>query len=99
VRLVAQAVADVAGLRTVEFTPEDVALLAFEMSWWTTPGAKVERIRSELGMPPSRYYKRLGELIDSPEALAHDPLLIRRLRRRRGYDDEFGTPASGRPHR
>lgn len=87
-----------AGFAFVELTPEDVALLAFEHSWWTTPGPKVERIRSELGMPPSRYYKRLGELIDSPDALAHDPLLIRRLRRRRGYDDEFGAPASGRPH-
>lgn len=82
----------------MELTPDDVALLAFEGSWWTAPGAKVERIRTELAMPPSRYYKRLGELIDSAEALAHDPLLIRRLRRRRGYDDEFGAPASGRPH-
>lgn len=82
----------------MELTAEDRALLHFECGWWTEDGLKTERIRRELNMSSSRYYKRLAELIDSPEALAFDPLLIRRLRRRRLVDDAFGA-ASERPHR
>ena len=77
---------------------EDRAILEFERCWWTEPGVKTARIRTELNMSSSRYYKRLAELIDSPDALAFDPLLIRRLRKRRLVDDAVGS-ASGRPHR
>jgi hypothetical protein len=82
----------------VELHAEDRALLVFEGSWWTEPGLKTERIRRELGMTSSRYYKRLAELIHTPEALEFDPLLIRRLRKRRLHDDTLGH-ASERPHR
>ena len=34
-------------------------------------------------MSPTRYYQVLNALIDKPEALAVDPLLIKRLRRLR----------------
>ena len=34
-------------------------------------------------MSASRYYQILNALIDRPEALAHDPLLVKRLRRLR----------------
>jgi hypothetical protein len=34
-------------------------------------------------MSPSTYYRRLRALVDRPEALAADPLLVRRLRRDR----------------
>jgi hypothetical protein len=83
----------------VELTPEDRAVLEFECSWWTEPGLKTERIRRELGISSSRYYKRLAELIDTDEALAFDPMLVRRLRKRRLVDDRVGSPATGRPHR
>jgi hypothetical protein len=82
----------------VELNAEDRALLAFENSWWLEAGLKTERIRRELGMTSSRYYKRLSELIRSPEALAFDPLLVRRLRKRRLTDDGLGA-ASERPQR
>ncbi len=81
----------------MELTPEDKALLAFECSWWTEPGLKTDRIRTLLGISSSRYYKRLAELIDTTEALEFDPLLVRRLRRRRSHDETM--PATGRPHR
>lgn len=34
-------------------------------------------------MSPTRYYQVLNALIDSPVALAHDPMLVKRLRRQR----------------
>jgi len=81
----------------VELSADDRALLAFECTWWVEPGLKTDRIRTELGISSSTYYKRLNELIDAPEALEFDPLLVRRLRRRRIQDDAM--PATGRPHR
>jgi hypothetical protein len=82
----------------VELNAEDRALLAFECGWWTEDGLKTERIRRELKMSSSRYYKRLSELLDSPAAYDFDPLLVRRLRKRRLIDDTLGT-ASERPQR
>ena len=61
----------------------DRKILEFEESWWTRPGAKATGIRDHLGMSPTRFYRRLAELADSDEALAHAPLVVRRLRRRR----------------
>lgn len=60
---------------------QDEAILAFEARWQRHVGAKEEAIRSELGLAPARYYQLLGRLVDSPDALAHDPLLVNRLRR------------------
>jgi hypothetical protein len=80
----------------VELNAEDRAILAFEHGWWREPGLKIERIRAELGITPSRYYKRLAELIDTRAALEHDPLLIRRLRRRRSQETMLNRPATGR---
>lgn len=70
----------------------DRALLAFEAEWRRHGGAKEEAIRAEFGMPPARYYQLLGRLIDTSEALEHDPLLIRRLRRLR--DQRAATHAA-----
>ena len=81
----------------MELNAEDRALLAFECAWWTEPGLKTERIRRELGMTSSKYYKRLSELIQTREALEFDPLLVRRLRKRRLHDEGLRTPASERP--
>ncbi|MEZ5168159.1 MAG: DUF3263 domain-containing protein [Acidimicrobiales bacterium] len=40
-------------------------------------------ITERLEMSTTRYYELLNELIDRPEAEAHDPLVVRRLRRMR----------------
>lgn len=61
----------------------DLALLAFEAEWRRHGGAKEDAIRAEFDLPPARYYQLLNRLIDTAEALEHDPLLVRRLRRRR----------------
>ncbi|MDP1794612.1 MAG: DUF3263 domain-containing protein [Acidimicrobiales bacterium] len=80
----------------MELNADDRAILAFERGWWMEPGLKIERIRAELGISPSRYYKRLAELIDSRDALDEDPLMIRRLRRRRSQETMLNSPATGR---
>ncbi|HEX5996702.1 MAG TPA: DUF3263 domain-containing protein [Jiangellales bacterium] len=61
----------------------DRAILDFERQWWKYAGAKEQAIRDTLGLPATRYYQLLNALIDSPAALAHDAMLVRRLRRLR----------------
>ena len=61
----------------------DIAILAFESEWRRHAGAKEEAIRAELAMSPARYYQLLGRLIDTADAQAHDPMLVKRLRRLR----------------
>ena len=61
----------------------DLAILDFENQWWQHAGLKEEAIRSTFSFSPTRYYQLLGVLIDSPAALVHDPLLVKRLQRLR----------------
>lgn len=58
-------------------------ILAFERQWWKYAGAKEEAIRELFGMSPTRYYQVLNAVVDRPEALAADPMLVKRLRRLR----------------
>jgi hypothetical protein len=61
----------------------DRAILDFERSWWTEHGSKERAIRGRFELSPTRYYQVLNELLESPEAVAYDPLVVRRLRRLR----------------
>ena len=61
----------------------DHEILAFEAQWWKYAGAKEQAIRELFDMSATRYYQILNALVDRPEALAVDPLLVRRLRRLR----------------
>jgi hypothetical protein len=61
----------------------DREILDFERMWWKYAGAKEQAVRDKFDMSSTRYYQVLNVLIDRPEALAHDPLLVRRLRRLR----------------
>jgi hypothetical protein len=61
----------------------DHEMLLFERQWWRRAGAKETAIRDQFGVPPTRYYQALNALVDRSEALAADPLLVRRLRRLR----------------
>nr|WP_202968293.1 DUF3263 domain-containing protein [Pseudonocardia sp. AL041005-10] len=58
-------------------------MLAFEAQWWKYAGAKEQAIRELFDMSATRYYQVLNALVDKPEALAVDPLLVKRLRRLR----------------
>jgi Protein of unknown function (DUF3263) len=59
------------------------AILDFERSRWREGGPKERAIRVRLGISASRYYRLLNRAIDLPQALRHDPLLVKRLRRLR----------------
>lgn len=61
----------------------DQQVLAFERQWWKYAGAKEQAIRELFDLSATRYYQVLNALIDSPAALAHDPMLVKRLRRMR----------------
>jgi len=67
----------------VELSERDREILHFERQWWKYAGAKEHAVRENFGMSSTRYYQVLNALIDRPEALAFDPLLVRRLRRLR----------------
>ena len=61
----------------------DRDILEFERHWWKYAGAKEQAVRDKFDMSSTRYYQVLNALIDRPEALEADPLLVRRLRRLR----------------
>jgi hypothetical protein len=61
----------------------DREILSFERQWWKYAGAKEQAIRELFDMSATRYYQVLNALIDTPAALAADPMLVKRLRRLR----------------
>ena len=73
-----------------DFTPRDSPLsereqqmLALERQWWKYAGAKEQAIRELFDLSATHYYQLLNALIDTEDALAHDPMLVKRLRRLR----------------
>jgi hypothetical protein len=85
-------------LNQMALSERDRAVLEFESTWWTQPGPKEVAIRARFGLSPSRYRQLLTGLVDSDDAEAFDPLLIRRLRRRREQMRRAryqGRPAGG----
>lgn len=71
-----------------QLSERDQAVLAFERQWWRHVGAKEEAIRATFGLSAARYYQLLGALVDSPLALAFDPMLVKRLQRMRSARSE-----------
>lgn len=61
----------------------EMAILEFERGWWKFAAAKEQAIAAEFAMSPTQYYQLLNKLIDTPAALAAQPLLVKRLRRMR----------------
>jgi hypothetical protein len=58
-------------------------ILDFERNWWKASVRKEHAVRDRFGISAARYYQLLNRLIDRPEALEHDPMLVQRLRRLR----------------
>ncbi|WP_426595862.1 DUF3263 domain-containing protein [Cellulomonas sp. McL0617] len=76
-----------------QLSERDEQVLAFERQWWKYAGAKEQAIRELFDMSATRYYQVLNALIDDPSALAHDPMLIKRLRRMRSSRQRARTTA------
>jgi hypothetical protein len=68
-----------------ELSGRDIEILDFERSWWKHAGVKEQAIKERFEMSATRYYQVLNELIEHPAAMAHDPILIKRLKRLRMY--------------
>jgi hypothetical protein len=68
---------------TGELSERDQRILEFERQWWKYAGAKEQAVRDLFDMSATRYYQVLNSLLDRPEAMAFDPMLVKRLRRLR----------------
>ena len=83
-------------------TDRDRAILDFEQGWWLEAEPKEAAMRSRLDLSPSRYRELLAAALDDPEAMALDPLLVRRLRKRRDLKRQArfeGRPTGEPPRR
>lgn len=79
------------GADSREFGEKDMKVLEFERYWWRYAGAKERAIREKFDISATRYYQLLNEIIDLPEALAHDPILVKRLQRLRAFRQKQRT--------
>lgn len=68
---------------SVVLAERDAAILDFEDNWFTAAVPKEQAIMEHFSLSSARYYQHLNQLIDTPEALAYKPLLVKRLRRMR----------------
>ena len=58
-------------------------ILDFERDAWRLQIPKERAIRETFGVSTTRYHQLLHRIVDGQEALAYDPMLVRRLRRLR----------------
>lgn len=66
-----------------ELEERERRILDFERDAWRLQVAKERAIRECFGISATRYHQLLHRVVDRPEALAYDPMLVRRLRRLR----------------
>lgn len=77
------------------------AMLEFERSFWSFDEPKDTLIRARFQCSTDEYYAELNELLEQPEAMSQDPLVVRRLQRqrlRRRRERLGGTDAQGGAH-
>ncbi|UUL76311.1 DUF3263 domain-containing protein [Pseudarthrobacter sp. Fe7] len=70
-------------LRESPLSKREQQMLALERQWWKYAGAKEQAIRDLFDLSATHYYQLLNALIDREDAVAHDPMLVKRLRRLR----------------
>jgi len=80
-------------------TERQQAMLEFERNFWMFDEPKEMLIRARFQCSADDYYSELNELLEMPEAINHDPLVVRRLQRqrirRRRERFDTGTDAHG----
>lgn len=64
-------------------TERQVAIIEFEATWWMQDDERDLAIRARFACSAEEYYQELNQVLDHPEALSVDPLVVRRLRRQR----------------
>lgn len=85
-----------------DLSDREKAILDLERSWWTLDANKDDLITERFSCTPEEYAAELEDLADRPEALAYDPLVVRRIirmrdrrRRTRRQGAERTEPAPG----
>ncbi len=68
---------------TVTLTQRDREILDFERTWWNDPAPKDVQVLERFELSATRYHQLLSALLDDAEAMAYDPLVVRRLQRHR----------------
>lgn len=66
-----------------ELTDLEMRILEFERIRFGNPGAKQYALSREFGISSIRYFQMLNQVIDRPEAVLVDPVVVNRLRRMR----------------
>jgi hypothetical protein len=82
-------IADGAGL-----TEADRAVLRFERQWFRHRGSKEAAILADFGWSATRYYQVLNALLDNPDAMICEPVVVGRLRRLRAARQQARHPRS-----
>lgn len=68
---------------TASLSELQLDILEFERQWWRRADAKEQAIRGRFDVSAARYYQMLNAVLDSPIAMVHDPMLVKRLQRLR----------------
>jgi hypothetical protein len=74
-------------------TDREREILTFERQWWKYAGTKDSAVREAFDLSATDYYRVLNGLLDHPDALASNPLLVRRLRRQRAQRQQRRSAA------
>ena len=82
-------------------TERDMAIIEFERSAWKSSETKQKSIRQTFSISPARYYQLRDSLLDKPEAVQFDPMVIKRLQRDRKVrrSKKLGISISNNPIR
>lgn len=64
-------------------TERQIAIVEFEATWWMQDDERDPAIRARFSCSTEEYYQELNQVLDHPDALSVDPLVVRRLRRQR----------------
>lgn len=76
------------------FGARDMAILEFERLRWKYPEAKVAAVLNRFSMSSTAYHSQLRWITQQPEALAYDPVTVRRLQRLAGQFRALRTHGS-----
>lgn len=69
--------------RSTALSERHRSMLEFERTWWQLESPRDEVIRARFGCTADEYDAELHRVLELPEALAHDPIVVRRFDRRR----------------
>lgn len=61
----------------------DILILHIAVRRFPNPGRRDEYILRRFGISPTRFYLELGHIIDRPEALRAEPVIVKHLRAQR----------------